>query len=88
MGFNVVARVTTQRRKGFISMNDEIFETIKLMREKRTSWLDIFKKYENEFKLKSVSEIRLTFGREMIKRGIKIEYQDLFQRYREFMGDK
>lgn len=69
-------------------MNDEIFEIIKLMREKRASWLEIFKKYENEFKLKSISEIKLIFGREMIKRGIKIEYQDTFQRYREFMAEK
>ncbi len=87
MGIEVVRSVRAQSRKGFEDMNDEIFETIKLMRETRATWLEIFKKYERELNLKTISDIRLGFGREMNKRGIILEHKDAFQRYREFMQD-
>lgn len=69
-------------------MNDETFETIKLMRETKASWLEIFKKYEHELNLSCISDIRLAFGREMIKRGIIFEDKSSFQRYREFMKEE
>jgi len=67
-------------------MNDDMFEKIKDLRQRRIKWIIIFKKFQKEFN--TVSDIRLSFGRELNKRGIILEHKDTFQRYREFMQEK
>ncbi len=67
-------------------MNDDMFEKIKDLRKRKTEWITIFKKFQKEFN--TVSDIRLSFGRELNKRGIILEHKDTFQRYREFMQEK